>query len=212
VVDQDQDRVRLGRRRIMGALVAAALALPLLAAVLVLGGRWAEDTLLRRAAAQVEQGRLETALETLAPLKRQRLLSREARRRAAALYFRLGEDRTAHTLLRGIPFNSGDPEDQRLRALSARCQRAAALVKRLDRSRDLSERVALIDQARDEVPDNPELLRRQVEELLQAMLQSQSPAREQAFTEAYTELRRKAPGLAASVKERAEEALARGSA
>ncbi|HEU4752530.1 MAG TPA: hypothetical protein VFU47_05425 [Armatimonadota bacterium] len=198
------------RRRFRGwrwVLLALALLLPALAAGGLLAGRYAEDALLRGASAQVESGDLEAALRTLEPLKRQRFLSREGRRRAAALYFRLGEDKSGHALLAGIPFHEGDPEDARLRALAARCQRAASLLKKADAAASPRERLRLTRAARDELPDAPDVLLRVAEAELQAMLHSNDPAQSQAFEEAYTELRRKAPARAAELRRRVQQAV-----
>jgi hypothetical protein len=197
------------RRKTLWVLVGLALMLPVLAAGLLLVGRYAEDVTLARAAGQLSEGRSEAALHTLAPLKTQRLLSREARRRAAELYFRLGEDKTAHTLLRGVPFREGDPDDKRLRELSARCQTAASLMKRADSGRSPAERVRLVRAAQDELPDAPGVLKRVAEAELQAFIQAKPPASSRSFEEAYAELRDRAPSLAAEVKRQAEQALAR---
>src|SRR5205814_9730533 len=114
----------------------------------------------------------EAALATLTPLSRRLFLSREARRRAAGLYFRLGADQEAHALLLGQPFNERDPEDLRLREWSGRCQRAAALLRRAGQSADPAERVRLARAAHAGLPDAPGVLQWLVHEELLAMTQT----------------------------------------
>ena len=181
-------------------LVALVVLLPLAAAVAFVVWRAGEDALLGRARAQMARGELEAVGATLEPLRRRPLLSGEGRRGAAELYLRLGEDHKAHSLLVGQRPDPRDPRDRRLQELSARCQRAAALLHRADRSRDPEERVLLARAAYRELPEAPRVLQRVVMEELLAVAKTRDPGHNAAGQQAYAELKQKAPGLAAELK------------
>lgn len=176
------------------------LVVPLVAAGWVVRARMVEDAVLARAHAHLEAGDWGAASTALAGLPRGFLLSGDARRRAAALHFRLGEDRQAHQLLLGQRFEEKDAEDRRLRDLSARCQRVSVLLKQMEASRDPEERVRLLRQAREEVPEAPHLLRRLAQEELMAKVATGKEPYGQAFEDSYLELRARAPEEAEALK------------
>ncbi|MFN3653146.1 MAG: hypothetical protein ACK47B_26495 [Armatimonadota bacterium] len=174
--------------------------LPLVAAGWVVRARIVEDDILARAQTRLEAGHWGAASQALRELPRGFLLSGDARRRAAALHFRLGEDRQGHQLLVGQRFDDKDPADRRVRDLSARCQRVSLLLKQVEASRDPEERVRLLRQARDEVPEAPHLLRRLAQEELLASVATGREQYQQAFEQAYLELRARAPEEADALK------------
>lgn len=189
-------------RRVPLIACVAILLIPLAAGAWVQSQRAAEEKVLSRAAAQMEQGRWEAARTTLNELRSRRFLSGSARHQGAALYFRLGEDRTAHTLLGPTRFDASDPRDVRLRDLAARCQRASALVKKSETATQPQDRLRLLREAQDELPESPHLLQRVVREELSAMLNGEEtdPQETARFEEDYTQLRIAAPELAAEVR------------
>jgi hypothetical protein len=192
-------------------LWALAFLLPLAVGAGLIGWKSGEDAILDRASAQLRRGELERALGTLRPLPGRRFLSRAGRRRGAELFFRLGEDGVAHTLLQGQGFDPEDPEDQRLRDLGGRCLRAGHALRRADRTRSPQERLALLRPALKDLPEAPRLLQRVVIEELGAVISARSEAearrRTDEYLAGYQELREKAPGLADEVKRRHEELL-----
>jgi hypothetical protein len=185
-------RLRVGWRPV---LIAAGI-LPLTAVLALAGVRAGEESLLDAAAAHLRQGQPEAALGPLARLRDRRFLFVSTRRRAAVLYFRLGEDKEALRMLAGQKFDADDPNDLQLRQLSSKCLRAGKLLRQADGSRDPAERVTLVRKAVEEVPDSPRLLERAVQEELLAMTVPNGPDVDQEFSEDYAALRRKAPGLA----------------
>jgi len=200
---------RVWARRLLWALV---LLLPLLLAGGIVKLLGEEGRVLAAATSELRSGRTEAALDSLDRLWGRRLLSAAARRRAAELYLRLGEDRKAHTFLAGQRPEKDHPADRRLQELSARCQQASHLLARADRSRSPRERVRLLREARLLLPDSPGVLQRLVQEELLLFTRSSDPEDEARFSEAYTELARAAPRRAAEVKRRAQEMLRAGEA
>jgi len=193
------------KRRLWGVLFLLLIPCGLLG--WAVAARTAEESVLRRASAQLEHGSLERALQIVEPLRQNRFLSPGGRRRAAALLFQLGKDREAHGMLRGLKFHSGDPGDMRLRTLSARCQQAAIFLKRADAARDPAERLRWVGQAREELPDAPNVLQRLVKEEVLAMTRGNDPAAEAAFEQDYADLRRRAPAHADAVQREVRELL-----
>jgi hypothetical protein len=187
----------------------AVFAVLLLVTGALVGARLAEERVLARASEHLAAGHLDAAMASLSPLKGRRFLSREAARRAASLYFRLGEDHTAHSFLRGQPFSETDPEDIRLRELSARCQRATSLLKQAEESPDPLESARLAREALRELPDSPRVLQWVAREEMLAMAATGDPAREKEFERAYTELRRRAPSFADALKREVDAATER---
>jgi hypothetical protein len=185
------------RRRLVWTLVLLA---PLLAAGWIAAARATADSVIARAASHLERGEAEAASDALGSLPVRVLLSRDARRRAAALFFRLGEDRKGHALLLGEKLSERDPEDRHLRELSAHCRRAAAVLQQADRSSDPQERLRLARSAQAELPDSPQVLRRVVQEELVLMVRRPGGEPSSAFERDYTALRVKAPRLAAALK------------
>jgi hypothetical protein len=163
-----------------------------------------EDGVLARTEAGLSDGKWEAALAAFEPLASRRFLSSSARRRGAAVAFRLGEDRTGHRLLRGQRFDSKDPADARLSDLANRSLRAAALMRKADEAKSPSERVRLLRQAREELPESPRLLQRTArEELVLSVRDAKSPAGVW-FEEDYMQLRLAAPKLAAELQREAQ--------
>src|SRR5438093_686544 len=103
---------RLGSGLAARRLLVTLLVLPLLVAAWLTLSRYAEDSVLAAAQARLERGAWQGAAAELDRLGRLRSLSREGRRRTAALYFRLGDDRKANQLLAGIPYRENDPDDR----------------------------------------------------------------------------------------------------
>jgi hypothetical protein len=194
------------------SLIALILLLPLGVGGGLAYQKAGEDALLARATAQVNRGELGAALDTLHPLPYRRFLSSEGRRRGAELFFRLGDDGVAHTLLQGQRFDAKDPEDQRLRDLTGRCLRASQALKKADASHNPTERVRILQPALLELPEAPALLQRVTLEELAAIAASPSEAeaakRTDHYLQDYQELRRKAPRMADEVKAHAEQLLA----
>ena len=187
--------------------VLALLLFLLLAAGWVVASRGTEDRILAAAEGHLRSGEPEAALGALEPLHGRPLLSSAARRRAAGFYFRLGEDRKAHALLRGQRFDTEDAEDLRLRDLAGRNYRAAQLLRRVERSHNPEERVRFLQAARKELPEAPRLLQRLVQEELLAMVRTGKPEHSAAFERDYLELRAMAPQLADEIKARVAEEL-----
>lgn len=194
------------RRRLLWILLILA---PLVLGLGLVLWRSGEDALVARAAAQLRAGEWEASLATLQTLRRRPLLSSEGRRRGAELFFRLGEDQDGHTLLKGQRFDEKDPEDRRLKELTSRNLRAARLLEQAERARDPEDRLRLVRSAQIELPEAPRVLQRVVLEELADVTAARSEAeaqkRVEEYLEDYAELRRKAPSLAAAVKERHEE-------
>lgn len=198
------------RRTLLRRLAIVLVLLAPLAAALWMGSaRWAEDRVLAAAQQRLESGQWEAALDALAPLQGRRALSREARRRAAEVYFRLGEDRKAHELLVGVPYREDSADDRRLRDLAARNQRAAKLLEQADRSRDPRKRLQLARQAREQLPEAPPILQRVIQEELMVMSRGASAEVSEEFSRDYTDLRAHAPRAADELKRRLAELLAR---
>jgi hypothetical protein len=185
---------------------------PLLLGAAMVGWQSGEDAILQRAAATLERGQPEQALIDLKPLLRRPLLSSSARRRGAALYFRMGQDGRAHTLLRGQRYDGKDAADVELRTLAERCLKAGKALKAADRSNDAMERLRLVRSAQVELPDSPLVLQRVVLEELGALTLAPTPAEAERMTEEflqdYQALRMRAPSLADEVKRKAGERLA----
>ena len=184
--------------------------------LLLIGGVWKvatmhdfEEAVLQRSQRHFERRELEAALEALQPFTERRQLSESARRRAALLFFQLGEDQQAHRMLLLERPQAKDEADRELQAWAARCQRAQNLVKKADKLTDFRRRRAIIEAALSETPDAPKLLQRLVEEDLMLMTVSKDEVVTEQFQRDYLELRTKAPKLAAKVKEGAEQALAK---
>jgi hypothetical protein len=185
--------------------------------LLLLGVAWqiasmreVEETALARAQQHFDRRELEAALEALQPFTRREMRSSGGRRRAALLFFQLGEDRQAHRLLLLQRPDEKSQEDKTLQEWAARCQRAqnyANMADKLKASKNFQQRRDLIEAALAETPDAPKLLQRLVEEDLMLMSVSKDPAGAEQFERDYLELRTKAPGLAAQVKEGAERSL-----
>src|SRR5438046_6437707 len=88
--------VMKARRIYLWALVPLAL---LLAAAWMVSARAGEERILRSAGARLDRGESEAALAALEPLWHRPLPSRAARRQAAEIYFRLGEDKKGLAML-----------------------------------------------------------------------------------------------------------------
>lgn len=191
-------------------LLVLAFALPLLAGVGLVAWRSGEDLLLSRATQQFQADQWEASLNHLGALQKRPLLSSSGRRKAAELFFRMGEDQHGHALLRGQRFDEKDPEDQALRELTGRCLQAARLLEKADRAKNPVERLRHARAAHQEVPDAPRLLQRVVLEELAALTRARSPKEAAELSEAYVQdyavLRQNAPTLAAEVR-RQHEAL-----
>jgi hypothetical protein len=193
-------------KRLVWLLILVAA--PLLAAGWLTLARIAEDAVLNQAQARLDAGHWEDAADSLARFHTGRALSSEGRRRAALLYFRLGEDHKAHELLARVPFRKEDSEDQRLREWSARNQRAAALLQKADSAPDPGKRLELLQKAREEVPEAPGILERVVQ--VELMVMARTPkAVDEAFQRDYTELRTTAPRRAAELRRKVEDLLAK---
>jgi hypothetical protein len=195
------------RRPSRWLLLLSLLLLP----VALVSCRAQEEGALRQSAARLERGELEGALAALEPLLHRPLLSGGTRRQAAELYLRLGEDSRARDLLRGQRFDAKSADDTRLRDRIDRCRRASELLEQASHTVEPAERVRLVAEARQAVPESPRVLQRLVQEELLAMTRSPAPEASQAFEEGYRELRRKAPGLADALKRKVGAAVARDS-
>jgi hypothetical protein len=180
------------------------IACPLAAGAWTMAQRNAEEGVLRRATAQFQHGEWQAATATLEPLHRRSLLSVPARRRAAELYFRLGEDQKGHRLLLGLKFQANDPTDARLKEWVVRSQRAEALIRRANGMKSPLQRFELTKQAHDELPEAPHVLQRLVREELALMLKDPKSEAASRFEEDYTQLRLAAPQLATEVRSEAE--------
>jgi hypothetical protein len=166
--------------------------------------RAVEDASLQRASLQFQRGEWQAALDSLEPLRARPLLSGLTRRRAAELYFRLGEDQKAHRLLVGQKFHPEDPADERLKALAAHCQRAEALIRQADQAKSPEQRYRLTRRAQQELPQAPHVLQRLVKEELALLLRQPESEAASRFETDYTQLRVAAPKLAAQVRTEAE--------
>jgi hypothetical protein len=174
--------------------------------------RQVEEAALSRAQAHFDRRELEAALEALQPFAERELRSSSGRRRAALLFFQLGEDRQAHRMLLLQRPEEKSTEDKLLQEWAARCQRAQNLANKADKlkdAKDFPQRRDLIEAALAETPDAPKLLQRLVEEDLLLMSVSKSDTASEQFSRDYLELRTKAPKLAAQVREGAERSLAK---
>lgn len=181
-----------------------ALAIPLLLGGWMVAQRAAETGPLRRANAHLQRGEWYAALASLEPLRSRPLLSGLARRQAAELYLRLGEDQKGHQLLIGQKFHPNDPADARLKALATRCQRAEALIRQANQTKSLEQRYELTRQAQDEMPESPRVLQQLVRVELALMLKDPKSAAGSRFEPDYTQLRLAAPPLADQVRTEAE--------
>jgi len=188
--------------------VAVLLLAPVIIAAALVGSRWAEDRVLSTASANLNLGRWEPALSTLELLRGRKALSPEARRRTAELYFRLGEDSKAHQVLGGMAFDEKSTADQRLRELAGRNQRAASLLRRIDKTTDPIQRLKLARKAQQEVPESAGILQRVVQEELMVLSRGLDSEIAEAFDRDYTDLRAHAPSKADELKERVRELLA----
>ena len=192
------------RPAVRRAAWAIVLLLPLVLGFWMVGQQQAEDAILVHTETALANGRWEEALTALEPLAGRRLLSSNARRRGAEAAFRLGEDRLGHRLLRGQRFDPKDPGDVRVGDLANRSRRAAGLMQRAEAAKDPAERVKLLRQAREELPESPRLLQRTArEELVLSVRTEKSPAGSW-FEEDYMQLRLAAPKLAAELQREAQ--------
>lgn len=176
----------------------------------VAGMRGFEESVLARAQQHFQRRELEAALEALQPFTDRRMVSSPARRRAALLFFQLGEDRQAHRMLLLQRPDDKSEDDRTLQEWSARCQRAQNHLNQADKLKDPQLRREHVEAALAETPDAPGLIRRLVEEDLVLMSVSGGAAGKAAaeqFARDYMELRSKAPKLAAAVKAGAERSL-----
>lgn len=180
------------------------IACPLAAGAWVMAQRNAEEGVLRQAMAQFRRGEWQAASATLEPLHRRSLLSGPTRRQAAELYFRLGDDQKGHRLLLGLKFQPNDAADTRLKEWVVRSQRAEALIRRANGTKNPNQRFELTKQAHDELPEAPHVLQRLVREELALMLKDQKSEAAARFEEDYTQLRLAAPQLASEVRSEAE--------
>jgi hypothetical protein len=180
------------RRIFLWSLVPLAL---LLAAAWMVSARAGEGRIIQAAQARLDRGESEAALGALEPLWRRPLPSRASRRRAAEIYFRLGEDKKGLAMLADQPFSDRNAGDAHLRALSARCQRAALLVSEASGSKDSAARLRLFRAAAEEVPESPRVLHYLVREEWLASAFGDDPAVDRAFRDDYLQLRQMAPRL-----------------
>jgi hypothetical protein len=196
-----------GRRVPWRILLAVVVLVPALLAGTILLLEGDSESRLARAEAQLGAGQWERARAELEPLLGRPLLSRSVQRRAAALLYRLGEDRQALRLLAARPLDPAAPEDEPLRELAARCLTAAALRQQAEASADPEERLRLARAARAALPDSPLVLRWLVREELVNLARSADSELERAFEASYAALRRGAPSLAEEVKREAAQLL-----
>jgi hypothetical protein len=166
-----------------------------------------EEATLIRAQQYFDRRELEAALEALQPFTQREMRSSDARRRAALLFFRLGEDQQAHRLLLLQRPDEKSEEDKTLQEWAARCQRAQNLLNKADKLKDPQARRDQVEAALTESPDAPKLLQRLVEEDLILMSMSKDKAASDQFARDYLELRTKAPKLAKQVKQAANRSL-----
>lgn len=197
------------KRRVLLFLV---IALPLLLAGGMVAWRGGEDAILRAARGELERKNLDRAAAILEPIRKRPLLSAEGKRQAAAMFFQLGEDHKAHTLLVGQRFVGEDAEDRNLKELSARSQRVALLFQKAQRLKDPQEEFRLAQEARKELPDSPRVLQWVVLAGVHAQASARNPRQagelEQEYLTAYAELRDKAPNTAAETRKQLEAELA----
>src|SRR5688500_7965584 len=128
------------------------LATPILLGLGLVLWQAGEDALVNRAAVQLQHGNWEASLATLRQVRTRPLLSSAGRRRAAALFLRLGEDADAHALLKGQRFDEKDAEDRRIRELTGRNLRAARHLAAADDERDPEKRLKHLRAAQIELP------------------------------------------------------------
>ncbi len=173
----------------------------------VAGMRQAEDAALARAQRHFERRELEAALEALQPFTERRMLSTGARRRAALLFFQLGDDRQGHRMLLLQKPNSRSAEDLELKTWAERCQAAGEFLAQADKLKQPRLRREMVDAAVAQVPNSPRLLQRRVLEDLLVMTSEKGPEAGERFVEDYRELRAVAPKLAKEVSDKTKAKL-----